>query len=124
MGVNELLGKLRTDPEFAAKYSGLNTIDQLQAQLKSDGYNLSTDEIKSGLAQLKAKTGELSDADLAGVTGGSDDGQKVGFYRKTCPECGGPTRVPAGELGVYWYCTKWPECKGNGIVLLPDSYDK
>lgn len=121
MDVNELLGKLRTDPAFATKYGRVKSIDELQAQLKSDGYDLSTDEIKAGLNQLRAKAGELSDSELAGVTGGADGGDTVGFYKKTCPKCGRPTRTEWVDLGMYWYCDA---CGARGATIMPDWTNK
>lgn len=118
MNANELLNQLRADPAFATKYGGLKSIDELKAQLTLDGYDLSTNEIEAGLNQLKAKAGELSDADLASVTGGADGGDKVGWYKKTCPKCGAPTKIDSDNLYLTWYCTK---CDAAGSVPFMDK---
>jgi len=81
MDINELLGKFRSDPAFAAKYRHLSNVNEIQAQLKADGYDLSVDEIRAGIGQLQGASGELSEAELAGVAGGNEQ------YKK-CPKCG------------------------------------
>ncbi|HCF2456856.1 TPA: DNA topoisomerase III [Pseudomonas aeruginosa] len=30
-----------------------------------------------------------------------------------CPQCGAPTRQRIGKSGVFWSCTRYPECKGT-----------
>jgi len=84
MDINELLGKFRSDPAFADKYRNLTAVNEIQAQLKADGYNLSLDDIRAGINQLQGASGEMSEAELAGVAGGALRTEQV----KKCPKCG------------------------------------
>jgi len=84
MDINELLGRFRSDPEFAAKYRNLSNVNEVQAQLKADGYDVSVDEIRAGIGQLQGASGELSEAELAGIAGGGGSNESW----KSCPKCG------------------------------------
>ena len=33
-----------------------------------------------------------------------------------CPQCGAPMRQRSGKNGVFWSCSRYPECKGTQQV--------
>lgn len=67
--VEALVGRMRTDPEFASKYLNLRSLDAIQAQAKQDGIDVSTDDIKAVIAALGSSR-ELNENDLSTVAGG------------------------------------------------------
>jgi len=114
MDINELLGKFRSDPAFADKYRNLTDVNDIQAQLKADGYDLSVNEIRAGIGQLRGATGEMSEAELAGVAGGSD----VDANGKGCPKCGCKQITCVHHDGKYTYT-----CVNCGYSVTEDDHD-
>jgi len=33
-----------------------------------------------------------------------------------CPQCGAPMRQRSGKSGVFWSCSRYPDCKGTQAV--------
>ncbi len=57
---------LKNQPELAASYAGITSVDDLGARLRAEGYEVGNDE----LAAARNAGAELSDAELDAVSGG------------------------------------------------------
>jgi len=80
MNINEIIEKLKTDKAFTAKYEALGNIEDIMTQAAKDGYDVTRRHVEDIIRELGQKTGELSEADLAVVAGGS--------IKIKCPRCG------------------------------------
>ena len=70
MDINQIIEKFKNDPAFAAKYSALTGVDAILEQAKADGYDVTKEDIVEAIQQLNKQSGELSESDLAVVSGG------------------------------------------------------
>jgi len=70
MTAREILDQILANPDTAAKYANLTSIEAIQAQAKKDGFDVSTDQITEALASIKHSHSELSEMELATVAGG------------------------------------------------------
>ena len=100
MNINKIIEKLSTDKEIAEKYAAFSDIDEILAQAKADGFDVSREDVQAVLGKLGGKSGELSEDELAVVACGADD-------KNTCPICGGPR-------GGSCYCY---ECRKCGTLM-------
>ena|GEM_PF-1065347 len=85
MNINKIIEKLSTDKEIAEKYAGIKGIDEILAQAKADGFDVTREDVQAVLSKLGGKSGkseELSEDELAVVAGGTGD-------KNTCGKCGG-----------------------------------
>lgn len=65
MGIKEFSEKVKADSAFAAKFKNAKTPAQIVELAKAEGYNFTVEDIKA--------VSNLSDADLDGVAGGSNN---------------------------------------------------
>ena len=100
MNINQILEKLSTDKALAEKYAALKDTDAILAQAKADGFDVTREDVEALLAKLGGKSGELSEPELAVVTGGTDDKDERG----KCPECGTPMDINSPGIGLELKC--------------------
>ena len=105
MNINQIIEKLTTDKELSEKYAALNGIDEILAQAKADGFDVSREDVETVLGKIGGKSGELSEDELAVVAGGADD-------KNTCPICGGPR-------GGSCYCY---DCRKCGTLMQKTTW--
>ena len=65
MGIKEFTEKAKSDSVFAAKFKNAKTPAQIVELAKAEGYSFTVDDVKAA--------SNLSDADLDGVAGGSNN---------------------------------------------------
>lgn len=96
MDLDALVSRFRSDPEFVAKYRSLGDVTAFQKRLRADGYDLTTTEIRMAAGELLSiVTSQLSDADLACVTGGADT---LAVRDDACPKCGSHNLGPQSPI--------------------------
>ena len=71
MNINQIIDKFKSDTAFAARYSALTSVEAVLEQVKADGFEVTEAEVQAAIAQLGKQSGELSEADLAVVAGGT-----------------------------------------------------
>jgi len=119
MNINGLLDRFRSDPAFAAKYRNLTDVNEIQAQLKSDGYDVSLDDVRAGIGEFQGTSGELSEAELAGVAGGSG----VDANGKKCPQCGSKNLSYGPRSSASKHYTRTVTCNDCGYSEVEEFDD-
>lgn len=106
MNIKEIAEKLKTDKAFAEKYAGLKGIDAILSQAKTDGYDVTKEDVEAVIREMGIKSGELTETELAAVAGGND--------KDNCPQCGSSdkevTQVKNGHTS--YRCKQCGRCWG------------
>ena len=70
MNINHIIEKFKSDKAFAEKYSALKGVDAILEQAKADGFDVTAEDVQAAIGQLGKQSGELSESELAVVSGG------------------------------------------------------
>jgi len=71
VNVKQIIERFKSDMAFAKKYSALKSVEAVLEQAKADGFEVTTEDIRATISQLGKQSCELSEDDLAVVTGGT-----------------------------------------------------
>ena len=70
MNIHQIIEKFKSDAAFAAKYSALISVDAILEQAQTDGFDVTPEDVQAAISQLGKQSGELSESELAVVSGG------------------------------------------------------
>jgi len=71
VNVKQIIERFKSDTAFAEKYSAFASVDAILEHAKADGFYVTAEDIQAAIGQLGKQSGELSEADLAVVAGGT-----------------------------------------------------